>query len=298
MKVLLATDGSDQARATTDLLYRLVPAEAEVILCSVAGESELPSDDSAPGALSQLNEALRAEVDRLLDSEARRLEKAGYEVVVVSRQGDAADQITQAAAELEVDLVAVGSRGLGRFREYLLGSVSQRVVRHSPCSVLLGRPVPEGDEGPEPGSLRVVLALDGSDQSRVAARSLARLAGHGRFEVQCVQVIPAERDWGVDLARHMAEVRRRDEQEAIQFLRQTAAMLQTAGAQASSHLLVGEDPAGELIEHARRESAELLVIGNRGITSIDRFLLGSVCHKLAHHAPCPVLLVKGEGLPA
>ncbi len=296
MKVLLATDGSEQARATTDLLYRLIPPEADVILLSVSEDSDLPTDDWAPGALAKLHNALRDETDRLLAKEASRLEEAGYEVELMSRHGNAGDQITQAVKDVEADLVAVGSRGTSSFKEYLLGSVSQRVAKHSPCSVLLGRSTPPPAEEKREDVLKVVLAMDGSPESRVAARGLANLARHRSFEVHCLQVLPAERDWGVDLARHMAEVSRRDKQQAVQLLRQTAAMLQTAGAVASSHLLVGQDPAEEIIEHARLENADLAVLGSKGMSAVDHFLLGSVTHKLASHAPCPVLLVKGKGL--
>ncbi len=298
VKVLLATDGSDRARATADLLYRLLPPQAEVVLLSVSGDSELPTDEVAPGALSQLRDALQGETERLLAAEVERLEEAGHEVQVMIRHGDAGDQVTRAAEEVKADLLAVGSRGLSPFKEFLLGSVSQRVIRHSPCSVLLGRPdqqeEPGGREGRE--ALRIVLAIDGSDPSRAAARSLARLARHHRFEVHCVTVLPAPRDWGVDLARHASDATRRDRERAAQLLRQTCAMLQTAGAPASSHLLVGSDPAEELIEYARGHGCRLLAIGNKGLSAVDRFLLGSVSHKIVHYATCPVLLVKGTGL--
>lgn len=295
MRVLLATDGSDQARSTADLLYRLLPPDSQVTLLSVFDDSGLPSDEWAPGALAKLHDALRGETDRLLAREARRLEEAGHAVEVVSRQGDAGDEITTAARELDADLVALGSRGRSRFKELLVGSVSQRVVRHSPCSVLLGRPLPLVEPGAEAAAaLKIVLAVDGSSESRVAARMLACFARHQALDIDCLRVLPEERDWGVDLARHMTEVQRRDKQEAVQLLRQTCAMLQTSGASASNHLLFGEDPAEGIIEHAREAKAHLLAVGRRGMSKVDRFLLGSVSHKLIHHAPCPLLLVKGE----
>jgi nucleotide-binding universal stress UspA family protein len=50
-------------------------------------------------------------------------------------------------------------------------------------------------------------------------------------------------------------------------------------------------PASALIEHARREEFDLLVVGRKGHSGLERFLLGSVTLKLAAHAPCPLLIV-------
>ena len=52
------------------------------------------------------------------------------------------------------------------------------------------------------------------------------------------------------------------------------------------------DPADALIEVAEQEGADLIVVGNKGMTGARRFLLGSVPNKVSHHAPCSVLIVR------
>lgn len=52
------------------------------------------------------------------------------------------------------------------------------------------------------------------------------------------------------------------------------------------------DPASAIIELAEEEGSDLIVIGNKGRSAVNRFLLGSVSSKVAHHAPCNVLLVR------
>jgi len=52
------------------------------------------------------------------------------------------------------------------------------------------------------------------------------------------------------------------------------------------------DPADGIIEVAEQEGADLIVVGNKGMTGARRFLLGSVPNKVSHHAPCSVLIVR------
>jgi nucleotide-binding universal stress UspA family protein len=52
------------------------------------------------------------------------------------------------------------------------------------------------------------------------------------------------------------------------------------------------DPAEAILEVAQEQQADLIVVGNRGLTGIERFLLGSVSSKLSHHAPCSVMIVR------
>ena len=55
---------------------------------------------------------------------------------------------------------------------------------------------------------------------------------------------------------------------------------------------VSGDPADKILEVAETEGADLIVVGNKGMTGARRFLLGSVPNQVSHHAPCNVLIVK------
>ncbi len=57
-------------------------------------------------------------------------------------------------------------------------------------------------------------------------------------------------------------------------------------------LLVKGHAAEEILKTAKRIRADLVVVGSRGLTGLRRFLLGSVTHKVARHAPCSVLVVR------
>jgi nucleotide-binding universal stress UspA family protein len=63
-----------------------------------------------------------------------------------------------------------------------------------------------------------------------------------------------------------------------------------AGVRVETHARPG-DPADVLVDVAEEVGADLLVIGNRGMTGVKRFVLGSVPNKVSHHAPCSLLIV-------
>jgi nucleotide-binding universal stress UspA family protein len=63
------------------------------------------------------------------------------------------------------------------------------------------------------------------------------------------------------------------------------------GIEAESHARKG-DPADALLQVAAEHDADLIVVGNKGMTGAKRFLLGSVPNKISHHAPCSVLIVR------
>jgi nucleotide-binding universal stress UspA family protein len=134
-KVLLATDGSEDAavatRAATDLSNQS-GAELHVIYVGRSSITLSPHEYEAEA---------RARIDEL----AKMVEDAGGTVagthLRVDSQGSGteAQHITGVAEELGADLIVVGSRGLGGMKRALMGSVSESVVRHAHCPVLVVR---------------------------------------------------------------------------------------------------------------------------------------------------------------
>jgi nucleotide-binding universal stress UspA family protein len=74
-------------------------------------------------------------------------------------------------------------------------------------------------------------------------------------------------------------------------LEQAASELRAAGVKVTTHP-VEDDPADAIIDVAEQENADVIVVGNKGMTGARRFLLGSVPNKVSHHAPCNVLIVR------
>lgn len=79
-------------------------------------------------------------------------------------------------------------------------------------------------------------------------------------------------------------------EEVDQALRAIGEELAARGISVRAHAR-GAEPADALIDVAENEKADLIVVGNRGMGGVKRFVLGSVPNKITHHAPCSVLVV-------
>jgi nucleotide-binding universal stress UspA family protein len=74
-------------------------------------------------------------------------------------------------------------------------------------------------------------------------------------------------------------------------LRDAAERVEAAGVKVSTYAREG-DPADAILDVAEERGADLIVVGNKGMTGAKRFLLGSVPNKVSHHAPCSVLIIR------
>jgi nucleotide-binding universal stress UspA family protein len=93
---------------------------------------------------------------------------------------------------------------------------------------------------------------------------------------------PREEQWMINA---------REDVEAT--LREAAAEVEAAGVPVTTYAREG-DPADAILDVAEERGADLVVVGNKGMTGAKRFLLGSVPNKVSHHAPCSVLVIRTE----
>ena len=74
-------------------------------------------------------------------------------------------------------------------------------------------------------------------------------------------------------------------------LKESAEKAQEAGVDVETFAREG-DPADAILDVAEEQNADLIVVGNKGMTGAKRFLLGSVPNKVSHHAPCSVMIIR------
>jgi nucleotide-binding universal stress UspA family protein len=142
-RILLATDGSKEAELAA--LRAVALADATDSELHVGHVGLVPIFvDSYPGTLGydrKLYEQIEEKSRELLRRESWRVKAAGGTVAGTHlRMGAVHLEIVALAEELGADLIVMGSRGLGGVRRALMGSVSDSVVRHAHCPVLVVRP--------------------------------------------------------------------------------------------------------------------------------------------------------------
>jgi nucleotide-binding universal stress UspA family protein len=142
---------------------------------------------------------------------------------------------------------------------------------------------------------RIVVGTDGSDTAGEAVRQaidLAKLAGASLSIVSAYEPVPKRRvqaeqqDAPPDVQHEIGP------REDVNLLLETAAAeAKKAGLEVQTHP-VQDDPADAILNVAEETGADLIVVGNKGMTGARRFLLGSVPNNVSHHAPCSVIIVR------
>jgi nucleotide-binding universal stress UspA family protein len=142
---------------------------------------------------------------------------------------------------------------------------------------------------------RIVVGTDGSETASVAvqhATELAKATGASLDLVSAFEPVPQDRlrneaqQVPGDIAHGVGP---REDVNAL--LENAAGAARDAGVEAATHAREG-DPADAILDVAEEIGADLIVVGNKGMTGARRFLLGSVPNKISHHAPCGVYIVR------
>jgi nucleotide-binding universal stress UspA family protein len=291
MRIVVGLDGSDASLTAVDLVSSTNwPANTKIRLVRAF---ELPTDEntitpfpSDPDGDDDWQRNLFDTV-RGLSEPLRRL---GYATETVVARGRPADVLLTEAADLSADLIVVGNRGRGVAASALLGSVSATLVDHAACPVLVVR---------APRISRILVATDGS---RSAEAIPAVIEAWDVFrdvpiDVLCVApptgrrkgpaLLPAVpggpplSDASHDVDRHRV------------MAGEMAAALVSAGWRAASSVRNGE-PAREIEIAAADLGADLIITGSRGLSGLQRLLMGSVAHHVLLHSRSSVLVMRGH----
>jgi nucleotide-binding universal stress UspA family protein len=304
MKILLATDGSESAQAAVDLLEAFpFPRDSEVIVLTVIDHSVFrdkhmaASSDEHRQALEEAEKLACEEAGMLLADEAARLRKAGWTVITQVRTGHPAEEIIRAVGQSGVDLVMLGSHGLAGVKRFLLGSVSEHVLKYAPCSVLIVRK-PETEAGTTraaettPRRLGVLLAFDDSTPARRAVELCASLPLDERVEVTALTVLPLVTVFRQDIRQRLSYVWQEKKKAAHAALDRVINEVRRSTPHVTAQLKERPDVSQAILDAATALNSDLIILGYKGKSAIGKFLLGSVTNRVARHAPCSVLAVR------
>jgi nucleotide-binding universal stress UspA family protein len=150
-KILLATDGSEEAELALWTAVDLANSTNSELHIVTVGREYHPSYD-IPEYGRQLEETLRRlqrQAQEVLGGQVKKVEEAGGTVAEgYLKMGRPDQEIVRLSEEIGAGLIVMGSRGLGGLRRALMGSVSDSVVQHAHCPVLVVRPDTGADNHP------------------------------------------------------------------------------------------------------------------------------------------------------
>jgi nucleotide-binding universal stress UspA family protein len=136
-KILVPVDGSDNSLRALDHAIFLAKSTGASVTAMHVIESPPTVYVESQKLLNELMSKFKAESEKILDKCEQIAEKSGVKIETVMTEGDAASNIVGYANKECFDQIIIGSRGLGKFKEMVLGSVSNKVLHHAKCSVLI-----------------------------------------------------------------------------------------------------------------------------------------------------------------
>jgi nucleotide-binding universal stress UspA family protein len=226
---------------------------------------------------------------------AATVDTSGVQLQITAQSGTAVRGILARAAASNSDLIVLGTHGHSGFDRWVLGSVTEKILRKASCPVLTISP-PVGEAA---GALqifkRILCPVDFSDSSLKAleyAMTLAEEADADLLLMHVIEGVPDNPDWQQPLDASILEYLRLSEQNALQRLR--ALIPADAREWCRPHeTLVAGKPYEEILRLAREQDAHLIVMGVHGRNPIDLLLFGSTTNHVVRGATCPVLTLKG-----
>jgi nucleotide-binding universal stress UspA family protein len=280
MKVVVAVDGSKFSRWALEWVSRLpfaVTPEVLAVHVVDVGAVRAPFIAQPPGL--SIEPVLQAEIARL-ERHAKQVQREteplfatlGLKGKVKIEHGPVAGMILRLAAR--AGLISIGHRGLDTLDRFFLGSVSEKVVQHASCSVVVVKERPRLVR-------RILLATDGSRSSAKALQFLLKQfqpTDRSQLEVMVIYVMPFLR---------YPELRKAGEAILTRYAERL-----TAVGYAVRQLAELGNPGDQIIKAADQHKSDLIVCGAKGLGAVARFFLGSVSTKLVQHAPTSVLVVR------
>lgn len=284
--ILLPYDGSDRAAAVLHHAGEIATwADSTIHVLFIADttrDSVTVVDGQTVDALVQQGNDIVAEADE-------KLQSLGVDHNTDVVQGNPAPTIVEYANRYEHDLIVMPTNGRTGISRYLIGSVTEKVIRLSSVPVLTARMQP--DERLTFPYENILIPTDGSTRANHAAEHGLSLAAALDATVHVLSVIE-DTLLGLDVRSSTSETR--DEEAATDVVDDLVSEAETLGVSNSITHVEHGTPAEEILECIDANDINIVVMGTTGRRGTDQILLGSVAEKTARAAPVPVITVGDE----
>jgi nucleotide-binding universal stress UspA family protein len=256
-----------------------------------------PALAAAPALAAEAFQVIRlSELERIqLETSLRDWVTSGTEAgssveAIVQEDFNVSDSIVSYAEEVGADLITIATHGRSGFKRFVLGSVTEKILRIAPCAVLVVPPHAHEAAPRSPVNYqRIVCPVDCSAASLHAVDVAASLAADAGGRLTIVHIVEAPPELADVPSPVVSGYRDLAFSQARQSLSAMTTRLQ-ASCSVEGVLRTGK-PAREILRLVDEEQADLIVMGVEGSGAVDRLLFGSVCQRVVREATCPVLTV-------
>ena len=294
-RIMVPLDGSNAAEMVLPYAEEIATKfNSEIALVSVAEPTPAESDHLFRAYLKTIQEKVRTELGNWGA-------KPGTPVTIEVLAGKPAQEILSYAADKNVSLVVMASRGTSGEGPWLLGNIAAKVLRATTKPVLLVRKEAPAEGLQRKGLIkRILVPLDGSkvaEQIVPHAEELARGMGAELILFQAYEsflgVISGEAMITMS-AEEIKEANKHREEDAKAYLRTIAGTLREMGLTVSEVIVPG-DPADVILSYAESNAVDIISMSTHGLSGLKRWVFGSVTDKVLHAGDMPVLVVRAAG---
>ncbi len=233
--------------------------------------------------------------ERYIEEVAERVRgEDGFTVRATVLKGSPAEAIQNHAAARGVDLVVMATHGRGPLSRFWLGSTADSLIRRSTIPILLMRPREEEPETqPDFNPRKVLVPLDGSDESEAILAHALALAGDGETEFDLLRIYPDPKEIAFSYLPQTVQVNVdvvESRRTAAEYVEEEAARLIERGIPATGHIVTDREPAAGILHFAEQSGADLIAMCTNGRSGVSRFVLGSVTDEVIRSAQIPTLV--------
>lgn len=292
MKILLATDGSKYSELVARFLASLnLSSDDEITVLHVV--FWVPPYMDAKFYFYTVKEMKEEIAPKVIDSILNILKDTKAKISTAIINGSPEQCIVDVAAESNMDLIAMGARGMGGIKSFFIGSVTHSVALNSSKPVFITKP-PECNMG----NLKILFATDGSDHSLETGELLSKIPFPENTEITILHVtrpafwdisslFPEINEKILEIADQLKTIQIKNSEKIIErdreYLRRSFHNIKV--------LSKGGDPSTEILATAEELKTDIIAVGCRGLRGI-KGMMGSVSRNILTHSKCSVLIGK------
>ena len=289
-RILVPLDGSDLAEQVLPFVLKLgLGNRSSVTLLRAYSIPAMALEDVRGTLMDQIMASALTGAEEYLERVGNVLRQAGLTISSVVREGDAASLIVGEAEAVPGTLIAMSTHGRSGVSRWVLGSVTDKVLHAADSPVLIVRVDPVLESAGEKSAGRekrwtgpvfiknVTVPLDGSDLAEeIVAHAVSAAQGLD------VPVIPVR--VATDASQH---------EEATGYLERASEKFREQGVSCLGGTLLRGEPADALVAMLQAQPDTLVAMTTRGLSGIQRWVLGSVTDRITRYSGTPVLVVRG-----